>query len=373
MKKNLIVICVIAVILSSCTSTRDIVINSNRSQLDQSLIELETAIVPLEASIDTGGSVASRQADITSIRQMITRMERESSADADYSGKLNAWSGRLSLLEGRNSEAQRLYRQSIADSPGNIPAVILLIRLERDPARRMQIIESELALAGRLGAGELNIERGRALSDLNRFSEAAGAFDVAFSSGLNNIYSQSYMSARNRAWELRNTSGVTAATLNTLGRDTINWNDCITITKNETQLFRFITGGRTITDAELFSRLVERGFIPYTQDINISNWPAARPRADEVVTRAGAAMFIWHLYAEARADRGLLTRYSARYATGVNPRSPILDIPVLSPFFDSILGCVETEFMSLPDGRNFRPTQPMRGTELLSILKRIDN
>jgi hypothetical protein len=69
----------------------------------------------------------------------------------------------------------------------------------------------------------------------------------------------------------------------------------------------------------------------------------------------------------------MLSRYSARYATGANPRSPIADIPALSPFFDSILGCVETEFLSLPDGRNFRPTQFIRGAELLTILKKIDN
>jgi hypothetical protein len=43
----------------------------------------------------------------------------------------------------------------------------------------------------------------------------------------------------------------------------------------------------------------------------------------------------------------------------------------LSPFFDSILGCVENEYLSLPDGRNFRPDDPVRGAELLAILKRI--
>ena len=127
-----------------------------------------------------------------------------------------------------------------------------------------------------------------------------------------------------------------------------------------------------MTDAELFTRLLERAFIPAIQDITVNDWPQTRPNIGDAVTRAGAAWFIWHLYAEARADRGLLTRYSARYATGANPRSPITDVPPLSPFFDSILGCVETEFMSLPDGRNFRPAQPMRGAELLSILRRID-
>jgi tetratricopeptide (TPR) repeat protein len=307
---------------------------------------------------------------------MISNMEREASADVDFSGKLTAWSGRLALLENRYSEAQRLHRQSQATSPGNVPSIILGIRLEGDPSRRLEIIERELVVAGRqssTGFGELQLERGRALFELNRFAEAVGAYDSAFTSGLNPVYSDSYRGERDRAWELRNTTGVRAGTLSLLGRESINWNDCINIAANETQLLRFITGGRTLNEAELFNRLLERGFIPYMQDVKIHDWQSARPRADETVTRAGAAWFIWHLYAESRGDRGLLTRYSSRFATGVNPRSPIADIPPLSPFFDSILGCVEREYLSLPDGRNFRPEQPIRGTELLSIYRKIDN
>jgi tetratricopeptide (TPR) repeat protein len=366
--------CITAALFSACVSLQnDISINNSKDQTDANLAKIETAIVPLEA---VGGTEARRrQSEISSARQMIAGMEREASADADFSGKLIAWSGRLAILEGRYSEAQRLYRQSVAVSPGNISSVILGIRLEGDPSKRLEIIERELSAAGQraVGVGELNIERGRSLLELNRFSEAAGAFDTAFSSGLAAVYIDSYGTDRNRAWELRNAAGVASGTLNMLGRESISWNDCITIAKNETQLLRFITGGRNLTDAELFNRLLERAFIPVIQDISVNEWPGTRPNAGDVVTRAGAAWFVWHLYAEARADRSLLTRYSSRYATGANPRSPITDVPPLSPFFDSILGCVETEFLSLPDGRNFRPSQPIRGTELLSILRRIDN
>jgi len=373
--KVFFVMLITAVFFSACISMRggDISIDGQRSQTDTKLAKAEEAIVPLEA---VGGIEArKRQEEITSARQIITSLEKEASADADYNGKLLAWSGRLAILEGKYTDAQRLHRQSNAVSQGNVPAAILGIRLEGDPSKRLEMIERELSIAGQraVGVGELNIERGRALTELNRFSEAAGAFDTAFSSRLSSVYSKSYTPDRNRAWELRNTTGVAAGTLDTLGRDTITWNDCITITKNETQLLRFLTAGRSISDTDMFNRLVERGFIPYAQDVSVLDWPSAKPKADENVTRAGAAWFIWHLYAEARADRNLLTRYSARYATGSNPRSPITDIPPLSPFFDSILGCVETEQMSLIDGRNFRPAQSMRGAELLSVLKKIDN
>jgi len=374
MKKfQAIIIFVIAAFFSACTTVKDLTINIQGSKTEKNLIAIEEAIVPLEA---VGASEArNKTKEITSARELLVQMEKEGSADADYSGRLIAWSGRLAILEGKYSEAARLYRQSVSVSPGTIPAVVLSVRLEGDPVKKLEIIEKELALLSQksLGIGELNIEKGHTLTELKRFPEAVGAFDIAFSSGINKVYKDSYGQERDRAWELRNASGINAGSLSLLGRETNTWNDCISLAKNETQLLRFITGGRNITDAEMFTRLVDRAFIPYTQDITVSQWPVARPKPDEAVTRAGAAFFIWHLYAEARADRGMLSRYSARYATGPNPRSPIADTPALSPFFDSILGCVETELLSLPDGRNFRPTQFIKGAELLTILKRIDN
>lgn len=368
-QKKIKFVLIIAVLLSSCKSTGDISHNTQRSQIEGDLVKLEAAIIPIEAG--------SKQGDIASVRRMITSMERDAVVDVDFSAKLTAWSGRLAIIEGRYSEAQRLYRQSSAASAGNIPSIILSIRLEGDPAKRMEIIEKELALIRQVtsaaGYGELQIERGRALFELSRFSESAGSFDAAFASGLQSVYRENYLALRNQAWELRNTSGVAAGTLGALSQETITWNDCITLVKNETQLLRFLTGGRDVSNTDLYTRLTERSFIPFTQDITINNWPANRPPINQSVTRSGAAWLIWRLYAENRADRSLLTRYSTRYATGANPRSPIADVPPLSPFFDSILGCVETEFLSLPDGRNFNPAQYIRAAEMLAILKRIDN
>jgi len=372
-KQKALIIFVIAALLSACTSMKDMSISLQGGKTEKNLTAVEEAIVPLEA---LGANEArSRTKEISAARELLGRLEKEASADANYSGKLMAWSGRLYILEGKYSEAVRLSKQSNAVSPGTIPAVVLTIRLEGDPAKKLEIIEKELALLNQksLGVGELNIERGHALAELNRFSEAAGAFDVAFSSGINHVYKDNYGKERDRAWELRNASGINSGSLSLLGRESITWNDCLALTKNETQLLRFITGGRNMTDTDLFNRLVDRAIIPFTQDITVSQWPLARPKPDEAVTRAGAAFFVWHLYSIARADTGMLSRYSARYATGANPRSPITDVPVLSPFFDSILGCVETELLSLPNGRIFQPDQYIKGSELLTILKKIDN
>ena len=374
--KFLVTFVFLSAVFSSCGSLqKDLSLIASKNQMDKNLADIEQAITPLEAM--GGGEARRRQGELQAARRLVSDFEKEASADADYSGKLLAWSGRLAILEGRYSDAQRLHRQSAALSPGNIPAIILGIRLEGDPEKRLELIERELSLAGRQanapGIGELHIEKGRALFELRRFAEAAGAFDTAFASGADGVYRVSYQDLRDRAWELRNTGGASADTLSMLAGESVTWSECIRIANSETQLLRFISGGRDIGDAEFFTRLLDRAFIPYTQNIGVSEWPASKPRIDEAVTRAGAAWLIWHLYAESRADRGMLSRYSARYATGPNPRSPIADIPPLSPFFDSILGCVETELMSLPDGRNFRPTESIRGAELLSVLKKIDS
>ncbi|MDR1318391.1 MAG: hypothetical protein LBJ90_02105 [Treponema sp.] len=349
---------------------KDLLIDSPGEARELNMAELEGMIVTLDRNDE---AAAVRRAKISAARQRIADMEKEAGADPDYEARLRAWSGRLSIIEGRYSEAVRQQRLSLSLSPGNIPSIILGLRLEGDPAKRLELIDREISILpsrAPQGAGELWTERGRALFELGRFGEAAGAFDNAFAAGLDPVYRETYGQTRDRAWELRNAEGF-GGDIGILEHGGLSWQDCISLAKNETRLLYFLTAGRDLGEAELFDRLLDRSFIPYTQDITRNEWPRTKPGIKDPVFRSGAAWFIWRLYAEARGDRGLLTRYSARYASGGSPRSPIPDLPPLSPFFDCILGCVETELMSLPEGRNFSPAEPIRGTEMLSILRKM--
>ncbi|MDR2134184.1 MAG: hypothetical protein LBP27_03685 [Treponema sp.] len=359
-------------LLPGCQSIRkDVPVESPGEEREPDMAELERMIVAL----DSEGEAAARRTKAAAARLMIGDMEKEAAADADLEARLAAWSGRLSIIEGRYSEAVRQQKISRSLSPGNTPSIILGIRLEGDPARRLELIDREIGILPartQRGAGELQIERGRALFELGRFGEAAGAFDAAFASGLDPVYRETWLWTRDRSRELRNAEGF-GGSIGIFGRGGLSWKDCIGLAKNETRLLRFLTAGRDMDEEELFNRLLDRSFIPYTQDIGLDNWPRAKPGINDPIFRSGAAWFVWRLYAEARGNRGILTRYSARYASGSSPRSPIADLPPLSPFFDCILGCVETEFMSLPDGRNFRPAEPVRGTEMLAMLKKAEN
>jgi len=353
----------LCVIFAGCQSMqKDLLVSSADTKTYGSLAEIEEAVVRLD------GAGADR-AGLAQARQKINDLEG-TVADADFQALLSAWSGRLYLMEGKNSGAQREYLKSQNLSPLNIPSQILAFRLERDLPRRLSMIDSSIETEGALG--ELLIERGRVLFDMDRFSECVAAFDTAFNLlDKKPYYGESYRVFRDKAWELRDLQGAVKATKEIARGDEITWKDLVEITKNETDLLRFITAGRDWPAETLFTQLLDRSFIPLTQNASLTEWPPTKPSSSETVLRSGAAWFLWRLNAENQANRGLLTRYSSRLANMPNAKSPIQDIDLWSPFIDSVLGCVESEFMSLPDGKNFMPQEKVKGSDFLSMLKKI--
>ena len=352
-------------IFTGCQSMqKDLLIGSADGTAYKSLEEIEETIIRLD------GSGAGR-AELSRAREQISSLEG-SIADTGFEALLAAWSGRLYLMEGKNSDAQRELRKSQNLSPQNLPSEILAARLERNLPGRLSLIDSSIEAEGSLG--ELLAERGRILFDLDRFSESVAAFDTAFVKLTEKpYYEESYRVFRDKAWELRELEqGSVVTTMEIARKSEITWKDLIEITRTETDLLRFITAGRDWPVETLFSQLLDRSFIPFTQNVALAEWPYSKPSSGETIYRSGAAWFLWHLYAENRANRGLLTRYSSRYANSSGAGSPIPDISVFSPFLDSVMGCVESEFMSLPDGRNFLPLEKVKGSDFLSMLRKVN-
>ena len=133
---------------------KDLLISSVDEKVYSSLTELEETITKLD------GAGAGRD-ELARARQQVTALQG-STADNDFEALLAAWSGRLYLMEGRTSEAQREYRRSQSLSPYNLPSQILSFRLERDLSRRLTMIDQSLEAEG--AQGELLIERGRLFS-----------------------------------------------------------------------------------------------------------------------------------------------------------------------------------------------------------------
>jgi tetratricopeptide (TPR) repeat protein len=336
------------------------------------LAELEDLIVPLDMEPDQNTPQSQRKTALASARAKVSELEKSGIKDGNFEADLAAWSGRLFLLEGRQRDAAAQLKHSETLSHGNLQARILSIRIEGDATKRRDMAEAaitEAAGGGFLGrAGELQIELGRALMDLRQYQEAAAAFDTAFPL-LRPVYRETYSGLRNRAWTLRGIDPLMGArTAEIAGKAAINWEEAMELSKAETELLRFITAGRDWPEGELFKMLRDRNIIPPVQDLSVSD-PGyqGNPAPKDLVLRAGAAWYLWHLLAENRADKGLLTRYSSRYPN----RSPIQDLPRNSIFFDVIIGCVERELMSLPDGRNFKGGEKVGGAEFLMMLKKV--
>ena len=180
-----------SIAFSGCQSTRkDIVLSGADEKAFAELEKIEETLVKLD------GEGAGRE-KLALPRQQITALEG-SVADKDFQALLAAWSGRLYLMEGRSSDAQREYRRSQNISPLNIPSQILAFRLEQDLSRRLSMIDRSLDTEGPLG--ELLIERARTLFAMNRFSEAVATFDAAFFSlSEKPYYREAYVTFRNKA------------------------------------------------------------------------------------------------------------------------------------------------------------------------------
>jgi tetratricopeptide (TPR) repeat protein len=354
-------------VLAGCQSLqKDLLYTSSADQA--SLAALADIIVPLDKE-------APRSA-VGAARTRLTELEKTNVKDRDFEGRVAAWSGRLFLLEGKPKDAAAQLKKAETFNPGSIEGWVLAIRIEGDPEKRKVLCENALAEARGGFSGpseELNIELGRTLMDMKMYREAAAAFDSAFPH-LRPVYRNTYGEIRNTAWQLRNLEAGTAPkTAEISQKSSITWDDAIELSKTETDLLRFISGGRNLSSAELFALLTERSIIPQGQDLAANSFATGTNSGrSDTLLRSGAAWYLWRLWAENRADTSLLTRYSSRYRNQGRPvQSPIPDLSVNSVFFDAVLGCIEREFMSLWDGKNFQGNKTVGGAEFLLMLKKV--
>lgn len=336
---------------ASCASIqRDLLANSAGEAADRDIDSLEKAIAPLEA--------ASTPESILQARSLVGDLERKGIRDAVFEARLAAWSGRLSLIEGKRPDAEKLAKRALALLPGDIPGTVLSLRLERDAKLRLEGIEKALMIEP--SSGPYLLEKANALLGLRRYREGVAAFDTAFPL-LPGFYEVAWKDERNRAWSLRDLDPSVSADQETLAeKGAITWRDACALAQEANALPPSVATSKGRGPDSLYNHLVAASYIPRSETA----------KSGDTIDRAGAAWFLWHVVAGRLGDPSLLTKYSARFRTGTGSASPVADVPLESPFFDSILGTVEREIMALPDGVNFLPTLPVRGADFLGMLER---
>ncbi len=355
--------------LVSCTTLQDDRLGSTGSAArDRDLFELERAIVlldvpqPNQATASSSARADAQAARLASIRkteEKIAELERTDVKDTVFTARLEAWAGRLALAAGNRQEATRRYGRSVALVPGDIPALVLSSRLERDPVKRLATLEKTKTLFP--DSGELRVEEGRTAFELGRYREAVVAFDAGFPL-LQPAYREAYQSERDSAWSLRDQSASDGARTRAVSSvNAVTWDDVVAVSLERPGFLDFMTAGKEWKTDRAFAALAKSSHIP--------NGPLAPAKRETTVRRGELAWYLWRTSLERSGASSLANRYSARWAANPSMQSPIPDVSPASPWFDGALGCVEREIMSLPDGRQFFPDAPVSGTELLKALK----
>lgn len=341
-------------LLVGCASMQDDrMVSVDDSTLAQSLASLEEAIVPLDAeeSPDRGAAIASA-------RERVTSLQRLNVGDTVFQARLAAWSGRLFLAAGKRSEAARDYAAASRLFAFDGPTVILAARLEKDGEGALARVEK--ALLDGADDPRLLAERARLAASLGRYAEAVAGFDAAFPR-LPPYYRDTYGSLRDRSWSLRDADSAGEKVIaEVLAKEAVSWQDVLTLTLAKSPLLDFETAGKGTTPAKLFPKLSASGVIPPRGD-------GTARRLQDPADRAAVARYLWRLAAEHRSDKALLTKYSLRWGAA-SLSSPIPDVPVSDPAFDSVMGCVENEIMALPDGRNFMGAGSVSGSDFARML-----
>jgi tetratricopeptide (TPR) repeat protein len=345
----------------SCASLqRDLLATSAGAEASDDIAALERKIAPLDLDPSPGA--------IESARDLVRALERKGIRDAAFEARLAAWSGRLYLVEGKRSEAERLSKRSISLLPGDDSGIALAARLERDGQKRLAALESSLSVDP--GSGLLVLERARTLLELGLYRQAVAAFDAAFAL-LPGFYEVLWKDERNRAWTLRDVDSGSSSTVAAIAeKSAITWADAVELARGVGALPGELAAKRNASPRALFDGLVSSSWIPGPGAFPSAQSSARPPAPADSIDRARAAWFLWRLVADRERNPGLLTKYSSRYRSVSGSVSPVPDVPVDAPFFDAALGCVEREIMALTDGVHFSPSLPVGGAEFLRVLEK---
>lgn len=346
------VICLFGMSCSSLQSDR--MLSLTDDSLEAELTELTLAIVPLDRD--------PKPESIQKARILITELESKKIEDTVFRARLAAWSGRLSLIEGFKKNAEKSLKNANNLVSYDPAVTVLASRIETIPERRLDILQK-----GRNFTDDtpiIDIEKGLVLCELGRWSEAVAAFDTAFAR-LPPVFRETYKEKRENAWNLRSVgSQITIKTTEIAAKEAILWKDALTMVQSETTLFSFITGDAVWPIEKIANSLFEKQLVPQ-KEFNIYF-------LDTTLSRSDAAFFLWHIHSVWQGNPTLLTRYSSRYKSQKTQLSPIPDIALSDVFFDSVLGCIEWEFMTLPDGKNFKPNDTIKGVSFLRMIQKTE-
>lgn len=342
-------------LLVSCTSVpEDTMISTVQAEEVQVVQETAQRLAYLDGTHILG------KPDLAAAAQLLSDVQvalEDTSLPAAARSQLVAFRGRVNLILGDMKSAKADYEEALRLNKSELQAEILGVRLG--------LIEDIGSLViGRNQQPYVTLEKALASYRAEHYLEAVAQFDEAFIS-LDESYRQAYSQLREQAWRLRDLSSSQDKDVRELlKQDAITLAQMISLIQGQGDLLYKYTGSKKVDASQALRQLKAQGLF-----YSINSWTDVDTLTkDTILSRALAARFLWNLYHDRRGTLGDAPKYSHQF---VSMGSPIQDVPLNSPDFDAILGCIEREFLDLPDGMNFFPEQPMSGVDFNESIQKM--
>ncbi len=352
--KNILLLLFICIIFTSCQNMVKPKSVSSAGELENNqILDLEEKIYALRYDQQAD----SRQKIITELRKYAENLRRYMTLNKDYNASVYALSGEIELLDKKNDIALEFLKTAENENPASYRVTILKIHVENDLKKKQALINK--ALKSNSGSGQLILEKGLADYEAKRYREAAAGLDEALQK-LSPGYRDIFGKILDYSFKMKDVSP-DQTVMEWLNHPVLTIEGMIALTSSETSWLELTAGD---SYEIIFAKAKDKGFLPqFLIDIN-------RP-----AERKFAAYFLYHILSFKENNSDMLTEYSSRYKTnaqeGNAAKSPVPDLNLDDPWFDSALGLVEREVFDLPDGINFKPDKTLSGVEYNEILGRM--
>ncbi|MDA3850300.1 MAG: hypothetical protein PF447_03430 [Spirochaetaceae bacterium] len=345
MKKIILPVALLTILLS-CTSLQDDLVHQSSSpEVFLELQEIENDLLLL--------TYPQEGTDLPNLFQRVNETldnQQENSLNRQYLANLYSLRSWAAWLSKDNNSAKSWLDKAMEQDSREERVILVQAIITEDIQKALEGIEQvEIQDFYRL-----QVYKAWLLYHLGQYGEAVTLYDKAFTE-LPPIYGQIFHESRDLAWQLKDQE-ILGNAVDYLSDAPILMEEMVKRTLQESILLDGISRQNGLPFRQLYPLLQQRGFI-------LENKPSQRQ-----VDRGDAALFLWMLFIEKENHPEWQYKYSPHF-----DESPIEDLPLDSPYFDAVLGCVERELMSLPDGSYFYPGLLLSGLDYLEMLNRLKN
>lgn len=333
------------ILFFSCTSLqKDLVIESSDIDQFQEIGEWELTLVRLMNSAYPGDV----RRDLDELREEME--QADPSLNRQYAASLLALRAWEAWLSRDRRRAESLLEEAMSEDSRVELVILVQSYLTSDPAEALLILqEGNPGQFYRLSARE-----GELLFEMGDFGAALTRLDEAMNQ-LPKEYQELYRPVRDKAWELKD-SNIRGDIAGYLSDEPLEMGQMVEIIQEETLLLDSISRQNKLNDGALFKELQERGYIREEKQRN------------RTADRSDAAILLWNLLIDKEKEPDWRGSYRGKFTV-----TPIEDVKLDDPWFEAVLGCVEREIMSLPDGRLFYPGLLVSGLDFLEMLRALES